>query len=214
MSSRRSKDPDQQAVYHAEQVTFEDTLFEAPLHSDDFMRLATDLFAHDWWERNGIPVPIIAPTTGRDTTSSAWVHCGTNMDPVIKIAPVQINAWTLAHEAAHVAQYHLYTPGGYAYDNIESHGREFRATYLSVAEILLGREAADALRDNFTQFVGVRPGVLRSILITPLPRREHGPADMGLFPAWRLAQQQADFARLQQRIPAPSVQRINGAIAL
>lgn len=210
--SRRSDDPDQQAVYYAERVAFEDTLYAEPLHSDDFMRLADRLFTHDWWERHNVPIPIIEPTTSKDSTSYAWLHYDRpEKDPVIRIAPTDINPWTLAHEAAHVAQYHFYTPGHHG--DIESHGREFRATYLSVAEIVLGREAADRLRDNFTQFVPVRPqhapGKPGSIMTVPRPT-----TGTGLFPSWRLEQQRDAMMRLQQSPTVSSATRINGAIAL
>lgn len=212
---RRPVDPDQQAVYYAERVTFEDTLFEAPLHSDDFMRLADRLFTHDWWERHNIPVPIIEPTTSKDTTSYAWLHdTKPEKDPVIRIAPMHINPWILAHEVSHVAQYHFYSLRHYG--QTESHGREFRATYLSIAEIVLGQEAADTLRDNFTQFIKVRPehapGKPGSIMCVPRPKPEHDPAGCGLYPLWRLEEQ---IAALQQLRPiVTSVPRLNGAIAL
>lgn len=213
----RSKDPDQQAVYYAERVAFEDTLFSEPLHSDDFLRLADRLFTHDWWERYNIPVPVIEPTTSKDRTSYAWIICHDICNgPVIRIAPTDINPWVLAHEAAHVAQYIFYKVG--TYGPTESHGREFRATYLRVAEIVLGKEAADTLRDNFTQFITVRPehvpGMPGSIMTIPRLRPEHDLTGMGLFPMWRLEQQADALKQLRQRSLVSSAPRINGAIAL
>ncbi len=211
------KDPDQQAVYYAERVTFEDTLFEEPLHSDDFMALANRLFTHDWWERHSIPVPIIEPTTSRDSTSYAWIHNErVGKDPIIRIAPHDINARVLAHEAAHIAQHYFYKWDSYG--PIEAHGREFRATYLSVAEIALGRGATSTLGANLTQFVKVRPehapGQPGSIMCVPRPRPEHGPIGLGLYPTWRLERQTAELNQLRQRLPAVSTPRISGAIAL
>lgn len=212
---KRNDDPDQQAVYYAEHVAFEDTLFETPLHSDDFMKLADRLFTHDWWERHNVPVPIIEPTTGRDTSSYAWLHnTRPEKDPVIRIAPMHINPWILAHEAAHVAQYHFYKLRHYGIT--ESHGREFRATYLSVAEIVMGKEAADRLRVAFGRHVPVRPehalGKPGSIMCVPRAKPEHDPAGLGIYPMWRLEQHQAEMKKLQQPVITPG--RINGAIAL
>lgn len=210
-------DPDQQAVYYAERVAFDGTLFADPLHSDDFMRLADRLFTHDWWVRHNLPVPIIEPTTREDKTSYAWIHqWDPHKDPIIKIAPTDINAWVLSHEAAHVAVYGFYNVKTYGLH--ESHGREFRATYLSVAEIMLGKDAALSLRDNFDRFVAVRPkhapGMPGSILCVPKPRAEHDPSGMGIFPTWRLERQKALMDAWNARPVVSSTPRINGAIAL
>lgn len=215
MKLRRPKDPDKQAVYYAERVAFEDTLFEASLQSGDFMRLADRLFTHDWWERYGVPVPVIEPTTSKDITSHVEVHYGMiERDPVIRIAPTDINPWILTHEAAHVAQYYFYKADSYG--KIEAHGREFRATYLSVAEIVLGREAADTLRDRFNQHITVRPehavGMPGSIMCVPKPRHEHDPTGLGLYPTWRLEKQREALQQLRPVVS--SIPRINGAIAL
>lgn len=203
---RREKDPDQQAAYHAEMVAFEGTLFDEPLASDDFMRLADSLFSHDWWQRNRLTTPIIEPTRWVDRSSHAMVYYEkTSKDPIIRIAPQQINAWTLAHEAAHVAQYQLFLPT--THGEIASHGWEFRSVYLAVAKILLGQDAALSLSRNFAQFV--RDGGSLPFIVPA-----DSASDMGIFPAWRLAQRRAELDRLQQRMPAPSVPRIKGAIAL
>ena len=215
--THKAKDPDQQAVYYAERAAFENTLFQEPLHSDDFMRLADSLFTHDWWVRHKIPVPTVEPTSSKDHTSYAWLYSARpEKNPIIRIAPCDIHAWALAHEASHVAQFYFYNIGRYG--PTEHHGREFRATYLSVAEIILGREAADTLRDNFIQFVQVRPehapGKPGSIMCVPKPRREHDPTGMGLFPSWRLEQHAIAMDNLRQRMPVSSILRSNGAIAL
>lgn len=213
----RNDDPDKQAVYYAEQVTFVDTLYAEPLHTADFMRLADRLFTHDWWERYNISVPVIEPTTAKDTTSYASIYCEKpEKDPIIRIAPTDINPWILTHEAAHIAQYHFYREDSYGV--IESHGREFRATYLNVAEIVLGLDAADSLRRHFDQFVPVRPehasGQPGSIMCVPRPRPEHDPAGIGLFPSWRIEKQNELLKQWHERPVVTSGQRINGAIAL
>lgn len=146
-------DPDRQAVYYAERLTFEETLFQDQLLTEEFINLAARLFSHPWWVERSIPVPTINPTTGRDTSSYALLYhphsAADEMDPALHIAPNQIDAHTLAHEAAHVAQYHIYpmalNPG------IQSHGLHFRAVYLIVTSILLGYDASTALADNFSR---------------------------------------------------------------
>jgi hypothetical protein len=214
---RMPKDRDQQAVYYAEKVAFEGTLFAEPLHSDDFMRLADSLFTHDWWERYRIPVPTIEPTKRRDATSYLSIyHDRPEKDPIIRIAPTDINPWILAHEASHLAQYHFYRANSYGL--IETHGREFRVTYLRVAEIVLGREAADTLRNKFSVFVPTRPehapGMPGSIMCVPKPRPEHDPNGTGLFPLWRLERQNNIMKQWNDRPVVSSVERVNGAIAL
>lgn len=209
-----NRDRDKSAVYYAESVVFDNTLFDSPLHSDDFIALANSLFAHDWWERHGIPIPIIEPTTSKDTTSYALTQCDNpHIDPIIRIAPCHITAHTIAHEASHIAQYHFYNPSSYG--PVESHGREFRATYLSVVEIVLGEKAAHDLRVKFTEFVKVRPesapGLPGSVMCVPRPKRECDPSGMGLYQMMRLRQ---DVEEIRKLHTAPRTPRLNGAIAL
>lgn len=215
--SRAPKDRDQQAVYYSEKMAFEGTLFAEPLHSDDFMLLADRLFTHDWWERYRIPVPRIEPTKRSDRNSYlSLYHDQPEKDPVIRIAPTDICPWILAHEAAHLAQYHFYRAGSYGL--IEVHGREFRATYLRVAEIVLGLEAAETLRDKFSMYVPTRPehapGMPGSIMCVPKPRPEHDPNGVGLFPLWRIETLLSTIKQLRERPVVSSVERVNGAIAL
>lgn len=210
-----NEDPDKQSVYYAEQVSFKGTLYQEPLHSDDFMILADRLFTHDWWERHNVPVPVIEPTTSMDMSSYAWIYRNrVHMDPVIRIAPHDINPHVLSHEAAHIAQYHFYKPSSYGLTEV--HGREFRATYASVVEIVLGLHAATVLRASFDKFVTVRPehapGMPGSIMTVPRPKPEHDPTGAGLFPIWRLEQQKAELDKLQPVVS--STHRLNGAIAL
>lgn len=198
----KKTDPDQQAVYYAERVAFENTLFAEDLHSDDFITLAEMLFASDWWERNKVPVPHIEPTTSRDTTSYAWVHLhDPSRDPIIRIAPHDINVWILTHEAAHVAQYHLY-PGA-----AQSHGQEFRDTYLEVARIVLGDEAADNLAANFRMFIPLHGSPYRPDFSASRP----DVLGVGLYPSWRLEKHLQNISALDL---APTISRVNGAIAL
>lgn len=211
----RFRDPDKNDVYYAERMTFVSTLFDEPMSSDDFMRLAERLFTHEWWVRSNVPVPVIEPAKKRDKTSyAAFYPNDIRRDPIIRILPHDINAWVLAHEASHIAQFHFYKPGSYG--KIESHGREFRATYLRIVEIVLGRDAADDLRANFDTYVRVRPkhapGMPGSIMTVPRPRPEWDPSGMGLYPLMRLEQQKSVLDSLP---PVTSfVTRINGAIAL
>lgn len=151
-----SSDPDQQAIYYAESLTFDETLFVDQLHTDEFIELATLLFSHSWWAENSITIPSIKPTTKRDTASHARIYhpysaAGDDREAVLHIAPSQIDVHTLAHEAAHVAQYHLFPVR--LNPHLQSHGKEFRAVYLMVVSILLGYDACVALADNFSRFI-------------------------------------------------------------
>lgn len=149
-------DPDKLSVYRAEEMTFEGTVFTDPLHTEEFIDLAILLFEHFWWSDNSIPTPAIKPTTKRDSSSYARIYhspsaAGDDREPVLHIAPNQIDVHTLAHEAAHVAQYYLFPV--YLNPRLQSHGKEFRATYLIVASILLGYDAAEALAENLSRFI-------------------------------------------------------------
>lgn len=212
----RHNDPDRRAVYYAESLTFTDTLFDEPIHSSEFMYLAGQLFSHDWWVSNKIPVPFFEPTNGGHTSSHATVR-STRIggESLIRMAPCDINPRVLAHEAAHIAQFHFYNPD---YVDVPGHGREFRACYLNVAEILLGRDAARALKANFDQRLRDDQQVKRDpgwILTVPDVDRALDNEGVGLFPAWRAREQATEFEGLRQRIMATvGVPRINGAIAL
>lgn len=222
MARSKRKDPDQDAVYHAEEIVFSNTLFEEPLHSDDLLHLADELFSHDWWEQFNIPTPTIEPTTSRDTTSSAqFFPSRSGGDALIRIAPHQVTPRILAHEAAHVAQDYFYSLT--LRPDLEDHGREFRSAYLVVAEILLGRQAALNLADAFARFVPQRPehapGQKGWVVTLPRNRTSQDPERMGIYPAWRLRQQMEEADRLRKNIaawtPSPTDDlRIGGAIAL
>jgi hypothetical protein len=210
----KTLDPDQQAVYYAERTVFEGTLYDEPLHTDDLMGIANRLFATDWWQRPCIPSPIIEPTSSSDRNSYASYVRGANIDPYIRLAPHDINARILAHEAAHVAQFHFYNPTN---RRVESHGREFRAAYVSIAEIVLGRQAAVDLKAAFDRYIPVRPehaiGKPGSIVTVPKPDKAHDPEGIGLLPSLRLHQQLESMAALRPTASSSGL-RVNGAIAL
>lgn len=209
---RKTKDPDKQAVYYSEEVTFLDTLYAEPMHSSELLYLAGCLFDHDWWVKHKIPVPTIEPTSAKDRSSHASVGLRRNAGSVIRLAPNDINPWVLAHEAAHVAQFHFYNPG--FNPDLQNHGREFRACYVAVAEILLGVEAADELSLNFARRIPL-PASPDTVLTVPYPETSLDPEGTGIFPRWRARQQADEFEGLRQRIAATiGVTKINGAIAL
>lgn len=202
-----SSDPDKQAVYYAESVTFDGTLFTEPLHTNEITELAYRLFSHSWWTVNSIPVPIIKPTTGNDTSSYARIYhpysiYGDDRDSTIHISPHDINAHTLAHEAAHVAQYHLFPLA--MNPHIRSHGPEFRAVYLTVANILLGFDVVDTLADNFTRFLSDDSLQNQSLDLDT--------DTIGIYPEWRLAKTIADLVKVLP--PGDNNLRMSGAIAL
>jgi hypothetical protein len=198
-------DPDRQAVYYAESLTFEETLFSDQLHTDEFVELAVSLFNHSWWVENSIPVPSIKPTTGRDTASYARLYhphsAADEREPALHIAPNQIDAHTLAHEAAHVAQYHIYpmalNPG------IQSHGLHFRAVYLIVTSILLGYDACTSLADNFSRFIPDHSWL-------PYAKDLEGIGGRGIYQKWCLDRSLSAINNLK----VPTSGRNNGPIAL
>lgn len=210
----RRKDPDKQAVYFAEALVFDDTLFKDPLHTSDFLLLADRLFKSEWWVKHSIPVPVVEPTRASDTSSYARIFGNDSKEPLLRVSPFDVNAHTLAHEAAHVAQFYFYNPRHQL--GFESHGREFRATFLVVTEILLGREAADDLRASFARHIAERPehaaGMPGSILTVPQVNADPESNAMGIYPAWRLSKQAAAFKRATATLPTGL--RLYGAIAL
>lgn len=210
MTKDKINDPDQQAVYHAEALTFNETLYDAPMHSSELLYLAGCLFDHDWWASHKIPVPTIEPTGAKDTSSHATVRFWRNGGSIIRLSPYDINPRVLAHEAAHIAQYHFYNPD---YNpEMQGHGREFRDTYLIVAEILLGSSAAKELSSAFARHVLSTPGTISTI---PTPDPSLDPDGIGIFPRWRMREQADELEGLRQRIAATiKTPRINGAIAL
>lgn len=195
-------DPDQQAVYYSEEVAFANTLFAEPLHTEDLMTLADRLEQSEWWKRCRLPELIIEPTTAKDISSCA------TYDGVIRIAPTQINAWTLAHEAAHIAQFAMYVD--YLNPDLEGHGREFRACYLAIAEILLGQDAAYELRLNFE-----RRFTRTYDTICTVPKVDPDADSDGIYPRWAIEQSYIELVQLRRRMDLPrGYDRINGAIAL
>lgn len=224
MTKRKSKDPDCQAVYYAEEVAFAGTLYAEPMDSNDLLALAAEMFLTGWWDRHKIPIPTIEPTLPGDTCSYAvsnWSETGYRYD-TIRLLPDHVTPWHLSHEAAHIAQFYFYP-----YErcpDLETHGREFRACYYNVAASLLGMPAASELQINFDRRLPPRPehtsGNPGWILTVPrLSDAEITQATdgLGIFPRWRLAEQAKVITTLQERLDAanpPSAHRVNGAIAL
>jgi hypothetical protein len=195
-------DPDKQAVYDAEGSVFEDTLFDELVTDADINELADELFGSDWWQQNEIPVPELRLRRLEASASVAnTYHPSSGRRPEIRFIYEQVNPWTLAHEAAHVAQHHLYR---YPVTPMESHGPEFRRVYLTVTEILCGCRAAQDLAAAFTLHVNPRP-LTASVWTLSIPDAE------GIFPRWRLRKQLEQMKRHQ---PVSELSRINGAIAL
>jgi hypothetical protein len=197
------RDPDKRAVYDAEGFVFEGTLFDELVTDAAIQELADELFGSDWWQMNEIPVPELRLRRLEASASMAnTYHPNTGRPPEIRFTHDQINPWTLAHEAAHVAQHHVYR---YPANPLEGHGPEFRRIYVDVAEILCGKQAAKALAASFAQRISPRPAADGLVVSAPNPDTE------GIFPRWRLRRQLEEMKRIQP--DTPSI-RINGAIAL
>lgn len=209
-------DPDQNYVYYAEQSVFESTLFSEPVSDADFKMLADRLFASQWWVRHDIPVPKVEATRRESSRSYARIVSGfTTEAPAIRVALHDVTPHTLAHEAAHVAQYYFYSP--LHNPDLQSHGPEFVATYIAVAGILLGVPAAERLREAFERIVPKRTD---KIITVPMPT-DFDPE--GIFPKWRRERQTRHISDAAAKIvgdlsdsPAQSdgLERINGAILL
>lgn len=195
-------DPDKQAVYDAEEFVFGGTLFDELVTDADITELADELFGSDWWSKNKIPTPEIRLRRLEAGTSMASsYHPSSGRPPTIHFTYEQVNPWTLAHEASHIAQYHLYN---YPATPLQGHGPEFRQVYVTVAEILCGREAAQNLATSFAMRVAPRPFSASTCSIVTANAE-------GIFPRWRLRKQLEQMKRIQP--DTPSI-RINGAIAL
>lgn len=216
----KRRDPDQSAVYHAEKMVFENTLYEEVLSDADFMDLAKCLFVSEWWLRHDIPTPEIKPRRREATNSYARsFHPDWGAPPEMRFCLGQTNPWILAHESAHIATDHLFD--SVLNPTIESHGREYRACYLLVAEILLGSDAAKRLEASFDMFVRLRPGQPQAPTISNTVQRDD--ESEGIFPAFRRRRQIEEIERARQRAKdlhphsrsrTVAVERINGAIPL
>lgn len=202
------QDPDQQAVYYAERLVFEDTLYEEAVGDADIKALADELFGSDWWQANRIPVPTLHHRRLEALNSCANFYTS-NRPPEIRFCAEQINAWILAHEASHIAQYHIWGTG------TASHGVEFRSAYVTIAGILLGSTAATDLLNSFNRFL---PG------LEAQPNVPEAEKPDGIYQIWRARQAVDQLNRTIARQRAmdlhPSNQRpstltrINGAIPL
>lgn len=210
------KDPDREQVYAAEEAVFESTTYATPMRSDDLLELADCLYQHDWWQMNNIPVPIIEPAKWRDRHSKAIVHVNrTNLDPVIRLRKEDVCPWILAHESAHVAQFHFCRR---SIEKLTSHGVEFRDSYLAVTEILFGTNAAARLRSQFNSFP-----LVPALGVIPLAT-DKGASRYGLYGRWADEQHSKELRRyltrtqsmghLSKRQSTGDPDRINGAIAL
>lgn len=196
------KDPDKQAVYDAEEFVFGNTLFDELVTDADIQEMADELFSSDWWIKNKIPTPLLRLRRLEAGASMASAYMpSSGRPPEIKFTYEQINPWTLAHEASHIAQYHLCQ---YPHAPVEGHGVEFRQAYLTVTEILCGRQAAQDLATSFAMRVSPRPFSASSCTLTSRDPE-------GIFPRWRLRKQLEQMKRVQSDMPSI---RINGAIAL
>lgn len=196
------RDPDKQAVYSAEEFVFVGTLFDELVTDADIIELANELFGSDWWVKNGIPVPELRLRRLEAGASVASTYLpSSGRPPEIGFTYEQVNPWTLAHEASHIAHHHLYN---YPVPAQEGHGPEFRQVYLTVTEILCGRQAAQDLATSFAMRVSPRPfSASTCTLNTRDPE--------GIFPRWRLKKQ---LEQMKRHKPATDSIRINGAIAL
>lgn len=198
----KSTDPDKQAVYEAEEFVFGGTLFDELITDADIQELADELFGSDWWVKNKIPTPELRLRRLEAGSSVASTyHPNSGRPPAIRFTYEQVNPWTLAHEAAHIAQHHLTQ---YPHVPVEGHGVEFRQAYLVVTEILCGRQAAQDLAMSFAMRVSPRPF---SASTCTLNSRD----PEGIFPRWRLKRQ---LEQMKAHQPQTESIRINGAIAL
>lgn len=206
-------DPDQKILYRAEADAFGDTVFEEPIHTSEFLYLAGQLFSHDWWVANKIPTPFFEPSRDGQPSHATVRSTRVGGESIIRMATCDITPRVLAHEAAHIAQMHFYNPD---YADTTAHGIEFRACYLNVSEILLGRDAARDLKKNFNhRFVEPTRGAPGWIVTVPDVDRAVDLEGVGIFPLWRSREQAEPLEGLRQRINASLGQpRINGAISL
>lgn len=198
------RDVDKGRVYEAEDFVFQGTLFAELVTDRDITELADELFASDWWVQNKIPVPEIQLQRLDAPASMAYAYNPVSgRPPEIRFTYEQVNPWTLAHEAAHIAQYHLCQ---YPHVPVEGHGPEFRRAYYTVTEILCGQKAAQDLGMSFATRLPPRTP-LRDPAFPPNPSRD----TEGIFPRWRTRKQ---VEALNAFKPAHDPLRINGAIAL
>lgn len=216
----RRRDPDKYAVYHAEQMVFENTIYEEVLSDAEFVKLADCLFVSEWWLTHDIPTPEIRARRREATNSYARSYSPDwGAPPEMRFCLGQTNPWILAHESTHIATDHLYNTT--INPTVEPHGREFRECYLLVAEILLGSATASRLEASFDMFVRIRPGQPQAPAVSRSMKRND--ESEGIFTEFRMRRQIEEIERASQRLKnlhphsrarIVDVDRIDGAIPL
>lgn len=195
-------DPDQQSVYYAERLVFENTLYDELVTDSDIHALAEELFCSDWWQANKIPTPVLRHRRREALRSVATsFHPSYGRPPEISFCVDQINPWILAHEASHVAQHHLFNV--MSNSAVKDHGPEFRDVYLSITHVFLGEQAAKDLKISFSRFTPPTP-VIAGI------ERPNTNITEGILQKFRVRRQVENMNKVASNISG----KINGAIPL
>lgn len=169
------RDTGRQKVYDAENLVFDETLYDEPLGMAGVASLADNLFIDEWWVSNINRYPEIVATRREANRSHANVGLQR-----IAFSLGHDSAAVLCHEAAHIAQFVLHPNGA-----IAAHGIEFRATMLDVATLLCGPVIAKRLE---SAYLGAGLEVGRRHEVEPPVRHERG-----IYALWRLNRQTADI---------------------
>lgn len=140
-----SPDRGRAAVYAAEDAAFGGTDLDRPVPFDDLARLAAGVVASDWWVACGAPPVEVAGAPGA-SSSSARGGTGTGPGVLIRLAPPQWTAGTVAHELGHAL-------AGVA----RGHDGCFRAAHVDVVAMIAGAAPAAILAEAYLAH-GVPPG--------------------------------------------------------
>ena len=150
-------DHGREAVYAAEEAAFGGTDLDRTVALDDLVLMAAGVVAGDWWASCGAPpVEVVG---GRADASSSSARAGVGTGVLIRLAPTQRTAATVAHELGHAL-----AGVGHGHD-----GR-FRAAHVDVVAMLAGGALATILARAYAAH-DVPPGD-RS---WPPPERARGP---------------------------------------
>ena len=129
----RGPDRGREAVYAAEEAAFGGTDLDRPVPFDDLTALTAGVVASDWWVACGAP-PV--EVVGAPGASSSSARGGTGPGPgvLIRLAPPQWTAGTVAHELGHAL-------AGVAH----GHDGCFRAAHVDVVAMIAGAGLAAVL---------------------------------------------------------------------
>jgi hypothetical protein len=131
-------DVDRERVYRAEKVAYLGGRGKHPMSWTDLIELSNRVFDHPMWRSLYGSRPKVQKARVDALRSVAYIT-----ENRIRVARSQQDAWTLAHELAHLVAAKV------DWRNGEGHGESFRNAQVTMVHLILGPEAADHLVRSF-----------------------------------------------------------------